>query len=107
MTIENEDQFTLKGQAWLNWRYNNLAARLSVDRKALHLSCFGKEYKFPNNRFTTLSRYRWLTSVGLRIDHTVLGHPDFIVFWVCTVFSKRRFAALKESLEALGYQVRE
>jgi hypothetical protein len=103
MAMSDEHQFSLTGGAWLSWRYTSLyRAKLSVDEKALHLSCFGEEYKFPKSSITNLKRYRWLTSIGLRIDHTMRGYSGFVVFWVCTVLNGRRFALLRESLEALG-----
>jgi hypothetical protein len=39
------------------------------------------EYRFPRNIIIRLRRQRGLFSVGLRIKHTQVSLPEFIVFW--------------------------
>ena len=92
--------FSLKGGAAVDWWNVTIPfARLSGDREALRLSCFRQDYVFDRSTIESLSRYRAMFSVGLRIEHTVALYPKFVVFWVSVLPWSKRFLTLKEELE--------
>jgi hypothetical protein len=92
------------GGARLDWMNATMPlATLSGDGKALCLSCFGQEYVFLRSNIESLSKYRSIFSIGLRIQHTVPTYPQFVVFWVCSYLRSGRFSTLKNELESLGY----
>src|SRR5262245_43646953 len=98
--------FSQIGGARLGWANVTIPyARLSGEQNALRLSCFGRDYEFLRSNIESLSRFRGLFSVGLRIEHIVPLYPTFVVFWV-SVFRNRPFLMLKKKLEALEYSVR-
>src|SRR5262245_21983228 len=76
-------------------------ATLSATPEILCLSCFDRDYRFPKNSIRSLSRYRFLFSSGLRIEHTDSSFPHLIVFW------PSGFRKLKAQLEGLGYEIRD
>ncbi len=76
-------------------------AKLSANSVGLTLSCLGKEYVFERSRIKYLTHYRGLLSTGLRIEHDVSFHPDFVVFWTPS------YPMLKSQLESLGYEFRD
>ncbi len=80
-------------------------ATLSADSQELSLLCLGREYVFPRSSIPTLRRHRGLLSVGLRIEHTVRAHPQFVVFWASVFFWTSGFQRLRRRLEGLGYTV--
>jgi hypothetical protein len=81
-------------------------AELEVFLHAIKLSCLGEEFVFPRESIVSLSRYRGLFSVGIRIRHSVPLYPNFVIFWVCLVFQRTRFKRFKERVEAFGYEVK-
>jgi hypothetical protein len=82
-------------------------AELSLHRNALRLRCLGFEYVFPKDCIIALARYRGVISVGLHICHAVPTYPEFVVFWADAFWRGRRFAMLKERLEAFGYEMKD
>jgi hypothetical protein len=74
-------------------------ASLQADDSALTLSCLGKRWVFPKSSIRRLSKHSGLFSVGLRIEHSVAGYSEIIVFWTF------RFAHLQRELEQRGYTV--
>ena len=78
-------------------------ARLSGDSESLRLRC-GSTFVFPRDKIGTLSKYRGLFGIGLRIEHTVESIPEFIAFWI--VFWDN-FKELKSELTRLGYDVQD
>jgi hypothetical protein len=100
--------FWQTGGARIGWKNVTVPfATLSASREALRISCFGKDHTFPRDMIEGVSRHRGIFSIGLRVHHTVPVYPDFIAFWVSLIpwGGGRRFAALKEKLESLGYRV--
>ena len=83
-------------------------ATLSGNSEALHLSCLGREYHFPRSSIMRLRRHRSLFSVGLRIEHTKIELPEFIVFWASVFFwtsgfKKLRCQWIRDCFEGLGF----
>jgi len=74
-------------------------ASVQVDDSALTLPCLGKRWVFSKSSIRRLSKHSGLFSVGLRIEHNVLGYSAFIVFWTF------RFARLQRELEQRRYTV--
>jgi hypothetical protein len=72
-----------------------------VDESELLLSFLGKRWRFPKAKILRLSSHDSLFSDGLRIEHGVEQHPEFIVFW------SLHFADLKRELEHRAYTVQE
>ena len=98
--------FSCRGGASVGW-WNVTApiARLSVDRNALRLSYFFRDYVFFKSRIVALNKCFY---AGLRIEHIVPAYPRLIVFWpsLSPFPSRARFAKLKEVLESFEYDVR-
>jgi hypothetical protein len=82
-------------------------ATLSGDKDSLRLWCpagvfsLNRLFVFPRSHIRRLSKYRWLFSIGLRIEHTDESFPEFIVFWTFG------FTKLKSELMRLGYDVED
>ena len=74
-------------------------ASLLVSDSALTLSCFGKQWVFPKESVSRLSKYSGFFSSGLRIEHKVPDYNPFIVFWTF------RFRSLADELLQRGYTV--
>jgi hypothetical protein len=71
---------------------------LEVVSGKLVLHCITRQFVFPEDSITGLSRYNGLFSEGLRIEHTVPGYPRFVVFWTSDIGELQRqlvFAGFK------------
>ena len=74
-------------------------ASLEVSDTGLRLTCLGAPYgEFPRASILRLSKYKFLFSSGLRIEHNAKSEP-FVVFWTFN------FSRLKRELEQRGYTV--
>ena len=101
------ETFSQVGGVWLGSRSaSKPLATLSGYRDALRLSCFGRDYVFPSGNIA-LSKFRFMLSVGLRIEHVIPLYPGSIVFWVSGLPFSSRFTLLKGQLNALGYEVQD
>jgi hypothetical protein len=103
---KEEMSFTQTGGARIGWMNATIPfATLSGDQDRLWLISMGRELEFEKHRIILLSRYGGLISTGLRIEHSILTYPEFIVFWTSAFWGRSRFLSLKSRLEALGYDV--
>jgi hypothetical protein len=80
-------------------------AKLTVKSDAIDLVCLGRDYHFPRSTIQRLSKHRGLFSIGLRIEHSNVTLPAFVVFWASIFWWSRGFRKLKAQLEAFGYDV--
>jgi hypothetical protein len=105
MKGKRDMSFVQTGGARIGWMNATIPlARLSGDRHRLRLVSMGRELEFEKERIVALSRYRCI-STGLRIEHSILTYPDFIVFWTSAFWGSSRFLSLKSRLEAFDYEV--
>jgi hypothetical protein len=87
---------------WSGWQFVTLSATRDLIRLDAPLT-FPREWVFPKEHIRCLSRYEDITFTCLRIEHTVATHPKFVALMT----SRRRFEALQDGLENLGYEVRQ
>lgn len=80
-------------------------ASLFATSEELQLACLGCHYKFPRSTIQRLGEYRGYFSTGLRIEHSNLAIPAFVVFWTSVFFWTAPFQLLKRRLQDLGYEV--
>ena len=73
-------------------------ATLEVTDSVLRLRCVWSYWTFPKSQIVRLSEHQGL-STGLRIQHSIRGYTQFIVFWTFG------FGRLKRALEERGYTV--
>lgn len=70
-------------------------AKLTVGQSDLTLRCLFQEWVFPRASIRRLGD----CGGGLRIEHTIKGSNDFIVFWTF------HFGRLRQELQRRGYNV--
>jgi hypothetical protein len=56
-------------------------ASLLIYRDELVLRALLWRYTFPRDKIVEIVPYHVLLSPGIKIEHTVVGYPKFIVFW--------------------------
>src|SRR4051812_25052996 len=69
---------------------------LTATRSELQLDYPGGKFVFPRKTVNILSRHRSFFCNGVRIEHTLPEHPEFIVFWTF------HFKRVKAKLLGLG-----
>jgi hypothetical protein len=74
---------------------------LTATRSELQLDYPGGKFVFPRKSVNVLRKHRGFFSKGVRIEHTLIEHPEFIVFWTF------HFKRVKAKLLALGYEFQE
>jgi hypothetical protein len=66
---------------WLSFNATWPFAGIFVYPDELVLSTFLRRYRFARRDISQITRYNFLFSHGLRIEHTVESYPRFVVFW--------------------------
>jgi hypothetical protein len=56
-------------------------ATLLIYRDELVLRALFWRYTFPRNKIVQIVPYQVLLSPGIKIEHTIVEYPSFIVFW--------------------------
>lgn len=85
--------------AWLAFNASWPFGSLQVMPGELVLQCIASCYRFPAESITRLSRFQGVFSSGLRIEHSVLRYPRFIIFW------SPAFSELQSRLGGAGFQL--
>jgi hypothetical protein len=72
-------------------------AGLTVDKEALLVSLPWRSFRLPRPYVSRLIKVSGHIAVGIQIEHTILEHPNLLVFWTY------QFGAVKSCLEENGY----
>lgn len=72
-------------------------AALTIEREALLVTLPWRSFRFPQVYVSRVLKVPGHIAVGVQIEHTILEHPNLVVFWTY------QFGEVKKCLEENGY----
>lgn len=72
-------------------------AQLTIEPEALLVSLPWRSFRFPREYISRVIKVSGYIAVGIQIEHTILEHPNWIVFWTY------QFGDVKNCLTKNGY----